>query len=236
MTFACAAHRVALIRLTWRTPSDFRLNPNVPCSYKFIRGGRKDASQLVLVMVYERQFTYHLWNSYGVLAGIGTVSLANWALPITDVGTRLSLDITLLLVSVAFKQVLNSELPPVSYLTILDRYSLAIIGFVFLATWLHGFVGLLENEFEAFSTEQVKSLDYAAIALYALGFGLYNCWHAALVRTQLFAYDRPLHFLRMASMELPGCVRVHGLVRRGDARARQLLPSLARQHEVRALP
>ena len=65
----------------------------------------KEASVLVIVMVYDRQYNYHLYNSYGVLAGIGTVSLANWALPVTELGSRLSLDITLLLVSVAFKQV-----------------------------------------------------------------------------------------------------------------------------------
>ena len=61
------------------------------------------------------------WNSYGVLCGIGTVCISIWSLPVAEFGVRLSLDITLLLVAVAFKQVLSSELPPVSYLTILDR-------------------------------------------------------------------------------------------------------------------
>ena len=164
---------------------DFKLNAQVPCSYKFIRGDERAPSMLVLVMVYDRAYNYHLYNSYGVLCGIGTVSLANWSLPVAELGSRLSLDITLLLVSVAFKQVLNE--PPVSYLMILDHYALAIIAFVFLATWLHGLVGLAE--LEGLSTDTVEALDFWVIAVYTGGFLLYNLWHAAFVRTQLFFND-----------------------------------------------
>ena len=222
--------------------ADFRLNQQVPCSFKYIRGGRKEASRLVIVMVYERQFNYHLWNSYGVLAGIGTVSLANWALPITDVGTRLSLDITLLLVAVAFKQVLSAELPPVSYLTILDRYSLAIIGFVFLATWLHGFVGLLEFELDYLSSDQVKHLDLITIVIYTLGFVMYNAWHVALVRTQLFFNDArtdkqeiSVHGFSSAQM---GQVNAAGRYEKVDVNVNSVYgryanrPSAAESHEV----
>ena len=153
---------------------------------KFIRGDERRGI-LVLVMVYDRAYNYHLYNSYGVLCGIGTVSLANWSLPVAELGSRLSLDITLLLVSVDFKQVLNGELPPVSYLTILDHYALAIIAFVFLATWLHGLVGLAE--LEGLSTDTVEALDFWVIAVYTGGFLLYNLRRAAFVRTQLFFND-----------------------------------------------
>jgi hypothetical protein len=166
---------------------DFKLNQQVPCSYKYIRGDASEASVLVTVMVYERAYAYHMWNSYGVLCCLGTVNLATWALPVSELGTRLSLDITLLLVTVAFKQVLNSELPPVSYLTILDHYSLVIIGFVFLATWLHGFVGLME--LEGVEDRTVRLIDLLTIVFYAGAFVLWNVWHAAFVRTQLFFND-----------------------------------------------
>lgn len=219
---------------------DFKLSSQVPCSYKYIGGSEKEASVLVIVMVYDRQYNYHLYNSYGVLAGIGTVSLANWALPVTELGSRLSLDITLLLVSVAFKQVLGNELPPVSYLTILDHYSLAIIGFVFLATWLHGMVGLAE--LEGFELEVCEAIDFWLVTLYASSFFLYHLWHAAYVRTQLFFNDVMtdpteigLHGFAPAQL---GQVNAEGKYEKFDSHVNSVFgqyaerPSRAASHEV----
>lgn len=184
---------------------DFKLSDQIPVSYRFEEGSKKKPSEVTLILMYDRAYQYHIFNSYGVLCGIGTVCLAIWSLPVTEVGSRLSLDITLLLVAVAFKQVLSSELPPVSYLTILDRYALTTTLFVFGATWLHGLAGLFEAEGLELGT--VRTFDVCAVAFYAISFALYNTWHYAYVRTQLFFNDvmtdegeLPVHGFRAAQM------------------------------------
>jgi len=167
---------------------DFSLSDQIPVSYKYTGGDRMHASTVSIVLMYDRAYNYHVYNSYGVLCGIGTICLAIWALPVDEVGTRLSLDITLLLVLVAFKQVLSSELPPVSYLTILDRYALTTISFVFAATWLHGMIGLAEAEGHV-DVSTLRVCDMMGMGAYLLAFCGYNLWHLALVKTQIFYND-----------------------------------------------
>ena len=193
------------------TLPDYNLSRDLPASYKFEEGSSRVESsvsvvllydraracmcsprralspQVSVVLLYDRAYRYHVYNSYGVLCGIGTVCIAIWCLPIMEMGSRLSLDVTLLLVAVAFKQVLSAELPPVSYLTILDYYALTTISFVFVATWLHALVGNLADQ--GVADETIYLIDQCAVVLYATFFALYNLWHLCYVHTQLFANE-----------------------------------------------
>ena len=189
------------IETRWRAPvlvlpkgvarlPDFELNRDVPVSYKYIR------NELVIVFVYERAYQYHLWNSYALLAGIASISIAIWSLPAEAVESRLSLDITLLLVGIAFKQVLSSELPPVSYLTILDQYNLVAIFFVFVATLCHGALGFMEPDDEAngqtwtaSGLHRIHVLDKAILFLYSSAWVCWNVYHVCFVRAQLHLKD-----------------------------------------------
>ena len=170
---------------------DFQLNGDVPVSYKFVK------NELIIVFVYERAFQYHLYNSYALLCGIATISLAIWALPSDAVESRLSLDITLLLVGVAFKQVLSSELPPVSYLTFLDQYCLVAIFFVFIATLCHGALGFMEPQEHGNQNnwgltlpyERIQMVDKGILGVYSLLWFCWNAFHYCCVRAQLFLKD-----------------------------------------------
>lgn len=92
--------------------------------YKFYR------NELVVSFLYQRVWEYHAFNEYLMLGLIASCAMSIWVVPFDSdtVGDRLALDITLLLVAVAFKQSTMDRLPPVSYLTLLDWYSLAAIG------------------------------------------------------------------------------------------------------------
>merc|ERR1712039_458673 len=84
---------------------------------------------------------YYVWNSLFLSALITSLGTLVWAVPYTQLGHRLSLDLTLLLVSVAFKQVLASVVPQgISYLTLLDIYVLCSMAFTTLAAVMHALV------------------------------------------------------------------------------------------------
>ena len=62
------------------------------------------------------------------------LSLLTFGIPTADVADRLSISLTLLLTSVAFKYAVASLMPPVHYQTLLDGYVLANSGVMVLVT------------------------------------------------------------------------------------------------------
>ena len=67
-------------------------------------------------------------------------ALTGWAIDVADVNDRLGLDFTLLLTAVAFKLVVVSMLPPVSYQTKLDWYVMMCLLFLSFVTVMHALV------------------------------------------------------------------------------------------------
>lgn len=97
--------------------------------------------ELRVVIFLERKVSGFVVNFYLVLFLISSCVLGAWAVPWSDVGTRLGFDVTLLLVAVSFKQIAEQMSPPVSYLTLLDYYSLFAIFFLLLALGFHAVIG-----------------------------------------------------------------------------------------------
>jgi hypothetical protein len=78
---------------------------------------------------------------------ITSCCLAAWSIHWHKIGPRLSLDVTLLLTTAAFKQSFSASLqPPVAYLTLLDMYALGAAGFLVLAVLMHATVGFMLSE------------------------------------------------------------------------------------------
>ena len=73
---------------------------SVPVVYKMIR------NELIVNFLYRRVWEYHVFNEYLMLGLIATTAWAIWVVPFDSdsVGDRLAIDITILLVAVAFKQ------------------------------------------------------------------------------------------------------------------------------------
>jgi hypothetical protein len=97
-----------------------------------------------VLILYARDPHYFMSNVLMLMFGIAFCSGIGWTLdPADDHASRLSLDFTLLLVAVAFKQVAVHDMPENAYLTLMDIYLLANIVFLFVCMWFHGLAGLL---------------------------------------------------------------------------------------------
>ncbi len=81
-------------------------------------------------MPIERIPDYFITNVVIPLFIIVGLAFVSFALPLTQLNDRLSVILTMVLTSVAFKYVVAGYLPKVSYLTLLDKY--VLISFVVL--------------------------------------------------------------------------------------------------------
>ena len=100
-------------------------------------------NEVHVVLLYERNPVFYILNFMLLLNGITTCAAFGWAVPWQAVSDRLSLDVTLLLTSIAFKQVLAGTVPPISYLTRLDAYALGSLFFLLVATAMHATIGYM---------------------------------------------------------------------------------------------
>ena len=109
---------------------DFELLPAMPALHRLVSAREQPHghSSLHAVLFYRRHAGFFLWNVISLLLLISLCATASWAIHFRQVDSRLALDVTLLLVTVTFKQVLTALVPPISYLTLLDVYSLACIA------------------------------------------------------------------------------------------------------------
>jgi len=80
--------------------------------------------QLNVRLMIKRQYGYYLWNIALIDLMLVLTSLTVLLVPAKDFADRMALSLTLLLTAVAFKQVVSSYLPAISYLTTLDKYIL----------------------------------------------------------------------------------------------------------------
>ena len=97
---------------------------------------RPTASQIHLRV--RRQSWYYIQNVVFMMAMFTYLGLITFAADITDLGTRTSNLFTLILTAVAFKFILASSLPKISYNTLLDYY--VLICMVTLALMLVGVI------------------------------------------------------------------------------------------------
>jgi hypothetical protein len=99
-----------------------------------------------VVLLYERNPRFYVVNYILLLFAISSCAAAAWSVPFQQPEDRLALDVTLLLTSVAFKQVLAGTVPPISYLTRLDVYAFGSFAFLLIATCMHACIGwLIDN-------------------------------------------------------------------------------------------
>ena len=90
---------------------------------------------------------YYLFNIVGILFLIVMFAASVYAIPISDFSSRVSVNITLLLTAVAFKFVTNTWVPQVSYLTLLDKYTMIAI-FMLMVQVLENFIVALRSDHE----------------------------------------------------------------------------------------
>merc|ERR1719396_334853 len=111
----------------------------------------KKLSQVVVKVKVARKSSYYLWNVGLIMLLICSFTLCAWALHPADIGERLAVDFALLLTAVAFKLILATMLPPISYLTTLDIYIMSGFLFITACTVAHCLLPLQYTEVEHLS-------------------------------------------------------------------------------------
>mmetsp|Transcript_13158 Transcript_13158/g.28404 ORF Transcript_13158/g.28404 Transcript_13158/m.28404 type:complete len:441 (+) Transcript_13158:157-1479(+) len=121
---------------------EFHLPPDLHCVYG-VHPGPNDMEELHIVVFLKRAEPYYMWNGFFLLWLISTVSLATWSVHWRLVGSRLRLDLTLVLTATTFKQLMGNETARVAYLKIIDVYAILVVVQLFIATFLHAIIGFL---------------------------------------------------------------------------------------------
>merc|ERR1712083_3670 len=84
---------------------------------------------LEINFIAKRKFSYHVWNIYFPLCLLTGMLFSGFAVDPSEPGDRLSLSLTVVLSSVAYKYIVSSDLPRINYLTFCDMYVLANFSF-----------------------------------------------------------------------------------------------------------
>lgn len=95
---------------------------------------------------FERQPWYYLSNIVLVLFLITLMAAYTFSIDVTDAASRLELNFTLVLTSVAFKYTVSSYLPRITYLTLMDKYVLATFVFLGVVGFENASVAVLSNK------------------------------------------------------------------------------------------
>jgi hypothetical protein len=111
-----------------------------------------------------------MWNVLFILALIGLFSFASFALDPSEIGSRQTVVLTLVLTTVAFKYVAMEMMPEIPYLTMLDVVlytSLLLQGLMLL------FISIVANIKDQ---ELQIRLDWIFFLLLAIGWLCLGCW------------------------------------------------------------
>jgi hypothetical protein len=109
---------------------------------------KADHKQTNVFLYAKRKSGYYLVNVFGISCILSLMSLTIFTVPVDIVADRLSLVLTLLLTTVAFKFVVGDSVPKVPYATYLDSYMLWNIAFLFLISIIITCAAIVERNSE----------------------------------------------------------------------------------------
>ncbi|UJR31092.1 hypothetical protein I4U23_018600 [Adineta vaga] len=112
---------------------------------------------------------YFYWNVYLLIFLITLIALTVYGVAPEFPQNRLQITCTLLLTSIMFRWSVSRLLPPVSYLTLLDKYTLVSLVFISLNSIWHSMIGYLIQQLNI-----SKSIDNYVFGLFTTFFLLYH--------------------------------------------------------------
>jgi len=77
---------------------------------------------VIFLMPIQRSPVFYIWQVVLPVFIVGSLSLIAFAFPVDELDSRLSINLTLVLTSMVFKNLVSSFIPKISYLTLLDAY------------------------------------------------------------------------------------------------------------------
>jgi hypothetical protein len=133
--------------------------------------------------VATRKFPYHIFNIYFPLFLLTGMLFCSFAVDPSEAADRLSLTLTVVLASVAYKYIVSQDLPRISYLTLCDLYVLGNFSFAALFVFEHVQVGLVAKDNTVLAQAQDDDWYIALLAIF-LGY------HVIYTLAALFSYFR----------------------------------------------
>lgn len=107
---------------------------------------KKKTPKLVVTAFARRHPEFYLFNALFLIFLITASALTVFSIPFTLPANRLQVTYVILLSSISFKWVINRSLPPVSYLTLLDKYSIACILYINVIAAYHSIIGSFHSK------------------------------------------------------------------------------------------
>eukprot|EP01106_Pelomyxa_sp_JSP_P018232 TRINITY_DN812_c0_g1_i8.p1 TRINITY_DN812_c0_g1~~TRINITY_DN812_c0_g1_i8.p1 ORF type:complete len:371 (-),score=79.76 TRINITY_DN812_c0_g1_i8:87-1085(-) len=101
-------------------------------SVQFPESKNAPDQELIAIGRAERFAAYFMWNIVFMMFLIVVMSFLTFTIAPEDGGSRLGLNLTLVLTAVAYKYVIAGYLPKTTYLTLLDKY--VLVGFIILSS------------------------------------------------------------------------------------------------------
>jgi len=145
-----------------------------------------------------RNFSYYIWNVFLILFMLTSLSFTAFTIEPSDISSRLSVTLTLLLTVVAFKLGINSTIPKIAYNTLLDTYIWAC--FVFFS------VIIAENSIT--SADAVNKVDFILAILLAIGWIVFNLSYFCGVASLYYSDKHRLEQKETLYKSIPNVVNV----------------------------
>jgi len=101
---------------------------------------KKKSPKLVATAYTSRHSGFYVFNAFFLIFLITASSLSVFSINSNLSQNRLQVTYTILLASISFKWVINRSLPPVSYLTFLDKYSIFCILYINVLAAYHAII------------------------------------------------------------------------------------------------
>lgn len=106
---------------------------------------------------------FYLVNIVGIIFVIVLFAASVYAIPASDFAARVSVNLTLLLTAVAFKFVTNSWVPQVSYLTLLDKYTIVAILMLVIQVLENFVVSLNQDEDDNVNRDKIFAIVFTVV-------------------------------------------------------------------------
>eukprot|EP01083_Nonionella_stella_P065321 171045_1 len=133
------------------------------------KSGDKAYPVFILRVKAQRRYQFYVQRIALILAALSLSSLTAYAVDVDEVADRLGIDFTLLLTIVAFQQTVTDSLPVLSFVTVMDKFVLVSIGFVFAVTVQHALMPSGKDELD-----RMIALIFGIVWLVIhIGFGIY---------------------------------------------------------------
>lgn len=171
-------------------------NKVVPVSNDYKINIRKPKSPKLIATFYcSRHPGFYIFNAFFLIFLITASSLTVFAISCKLPTNRLPTTFTILLSSISFKWVVNRSLPPVAYLTLLDKYSILCIFFInVLAAW-HGIIGTFHPNWTDFDR-----IDFGVMIAFMCIFVLIHVfgvvWYFIITRHYRFLKRQETNFVK----------------------------------------